>query len=279
MSTQKDTKTRRPRLPGHIYKTTNALAYLLYITPDGQGSDEILLRATRAPIRILATATHQKLPDPDSKFYGYNARPVIIEAMRSVYTFTENGDPIKIESEEAAQIFTLFNKIEKAVRAAERRAAEQKQGAATTQREKDKTWHVDIISGLPGFGVNRGDVLKVAEGGAWEIGDFVCVEDPNGRVSTLRVCDRDDRKGTVHLVSHKDEYRTIKQGQVWGVVVKHIRRHADEIEKLKKRLDRIDRDDITDSTARYQVEREIYNLEHPQDEVLDTWEWPDEVDG
>lgn len=44
---------------------------------------------------------------------------------------------------------------------------------------------------------------------------------------------------------------------------------AQEIRRLRERLDRIDRDDITNCTAVMKLEKQIYDLEHPID--LDDW--------
>jgi hypothetical protein len=42
-----------------------------------------------------------------------------------------------------------------------------------------------------------------------------------------------------------------------------------KLERLRERLERIDADDITDSTAIFKLEKQIYDLEHPKD--LDDW--------
>jgi hypothetical protein len=52
-----------------------------------------------------------------------------------------------------------------------------------------------------------------------------------------------------------------------------------KIEHLRARLAKINADDITDSTARYAVEREIYDIEHPkadeEESADDEFEGPD----
>lgn len=128
--------------------------------------------------------------------------------------------------------------------------------------------------------VQEGSQLVIELGRAANIGDIIGVckgrfnPEGNNVINVYRVVGGDSK--TVRAVDQADNYLTIGRQSILGSVVEIQRKNADEIAALRERLAWINEDDITDSTARLALERQIYNLEHPPEEE-DDFDWPDEI--
>jgi hypothetical protein len=134
----------------------------------------------------------------------------------------------------------------------------------------------------PYFGVHYGDEITVKEDGQAKIGQLVLMQAEKGGPddtyfsrlcllsdSTVRVAGKNDKEAIDHP-------RRCLVGAT--VLIDHTDCNETKIEALRKRLLKL-QNDITDSTAAYQVEREIYELEQ-QDQIDDDEsndEWPEVI--
>jgi hypothetical protein len=111
---------------------------------------------------------------------------------------------------------------------------------------------------------------EAEDGGRWDAGRFVRFEPfegdmpkENGPGITLEI----------EVESGEQSEVTFLLAAWTAYTITDVRRHnphADKIAELRQRLDKIDADDITDSTARFNVEREIDKLENEQSPA-DEW--------
>jgi hypothetical protein len=132
----------------------------------------------------------------------------------------------------------------------------------------------------PYFGIHKSDVLTIRDTGEIKVGQLAHIqhdEEPGERYYS-RVClIKDD---TVRVCGYDDEPHDEPRSLILGVVVEiqHDDCNPTKIEALRHRLSQIDADDITDSTARFRLERQIYDLEHPPvSEEEEEEEWPEVI--
>jgi hypothetical protein len=144
------------------------------------------------------------------------------------------------------------------------------------------------------FGVHKGDELTVEESGEAPIGKLVYIHNPiKDEHSFARVCDvyDDPEVGSslrIALVTNDERaWIDVPLFCVVGPVVKvnHENCTPTRINDLREQIARLkDEYDAICNTSRIaEIEKEIYDLEHPPEESApkdeDDFEWPDEIDG
>jgi hypothetical protein len=96
---------------------------------------------------------------------------------------------------------------------------------------------------------------------------------PDDKATTGRVVAADADTFTLRTGRHAEhtfDRRTCAwAGLVVGVESKFTEEEEKRLDALRKRLEGVDADDITSSTALLKIEREIYDIEHPKD--ADDW--------
>lgn len=146
------------------------------------------------------------------------------------------------------------------------------------------------------FGLHQGDEIEYVEAKPEELrkGDFIGIYNMKERswngvgyfegadalsfdvMNSDGSCEFSLHNGyVIHLilsVKHAEHFERPKKGAETAILNGST---AAKISRLKKRLDRLG-DDITDSTERFKIEREIYELE--REAAVDDGEWPDTID-
>jgi hypothetical protein len=161
--------------------------------------------------------------------------------------------------------------------------------------------HENCRDDLDAFGVLKGDTLEAVETGISDLllGDLIIIFDAKrtkiegiGRFAGTEDdhAEEDSEKINAFCVDESDDNyryegdhfqvsrvvavtRRIEIGRGTPETFDAAARKA-RLAQLRRRLERLDRDEITDSTARFKLERQIYDLEH---EPADEWEGFDTV--
>lgn len=132
------------------------------------------------------------------------------------------------------------------------------------------------------FGVHKGDDLIVEESGLAPVGRLVLMRGDDGEKYFARVCSvKDDTVRTCGDNSSMSESSDESLNNVVGPVVeiKHENCAQPRLTELRERLARLQEDDdhTLNITKIFEVEKEIFDLEHPPEEVDEEEEWPDVI--
>ncbi len=136
------------------------------------------------------------------------------------------------------------------------------------------------------FGLHEGDRITIEKNGQAPIGKLILIEDKDEQQAPYlaRVCSVS--KATVRTTGDARVYHTDSPlGCVVGPVVEITHEGCDHtrIKKLRQTMAELQNADDawSNATRCYEIEREIYDLEHPveEEEEDDDFEWPEEIDG
>ena len=132
----------------------------------------------------------------------------------------------------------------------------------------------------PYFGVHKGDTLIVEENGQAPIGKLIYIKEENGEGVFARVCMV--RDGIVRTTGDDDHIDTPLSRIIGPVVeIQHRGCVPAKVEALRRQIAKLESnaDAWANSTKIYELETEIYNLEHPlkEEEESDSEEWPEVV--
>lgn len=144
-------------------------------------------------------------------------------------------------------------------------------------------WNVTIAHGLPAFGLFKGDEVYVQANNTAPVGKIIGIKgSSSGLIWFARVCSNDKRG--IFIVDHEDDRGMLDDYNYseFGPVIKIEKANAENIAELKKRIEKVRRDDndsICNTTRLFEMERELYELERPLEEEDGSDEWPEVIGG
>jgi hypothetical protein len=164
------------------------------------------------------------------------------------------------------------------------KAEDAPQAKETKKAARLKTFTVALKYPYPAFGLYMGDIVTYNANGTASPGKFIGIHTKNGSWFA-RVCLNDERGIYIVEGNGERDWLANYNYKSFGLVVEIKRAsqvNAEKVKALRAKLDELgDGDSCLNMTRAYEIEREIYDLEHPKDEETATPEvsddWPDHV--
>jgi hypothetical protein len=289
---------RRSRLPGYVYKTADGLQSGLTdyeaISPNawifkGDRTDEILCREALQPLRNISSLAFQKELDPTINEHLHNdphlCRRILLDAMRLAYgiqDLIDAGEKVsKFERARCANLKEYYKEISGAVwESGKRQRGEAKKPKAETTSLK--RYRAAFEWSL--FGLHHGDSVTVNENGQAKPGQLILVRSTDGSYEDsyfTRCCLV--TSDTVRVCAYDGESYDRPASAIIGAAVKisHDDCNHTKAEALRAQIKKLqsDSDAWSNVTRVYELETEIFELEHPIEEEEDSAdEWPEVID-
>lgn len=300
-NTNQQKRPRRSRMPKVVYDTASTVRRRLThwkvtaITKEEELPDEQLCSAIVQPLRNISSLVFYKELDPEINEHPHNSpyecEHIITEAMRLAYGIQDLIDAgkrvSKVDRALCAELFDYFKKIKKAADESDEKWRERVRGNKSYQTQQNKPtpqgcFTIEAAFDWPYFGIHRQDTLTVKEDGQIKVGKPALVqrEDEDGYF-LVRICSI--KADAIRIASFCGDVDDIKPADVVGAVIEinHAECNQTKIEALRQRLSELQEDDehTLNYTKCFEVEEQIYNLEHPpeEDEEDEDFEWPEVI--
>jgi hypothetical protein len=152
----------------------------------------------------------------------------------------------------------------------------------TKKAARLKTFTVILKYPYPAFGLYTGDIVTYNANRTASPGKLIGIHTQNGSWFA-RVCLNDERG--IYIVEGDDERDWLANYSYksFGLVVEIKRAsqvNAEKVKALRAKLDKLDDgESCLNMTRAYEIEREIYDLEHPkeEDETDSPDDWPEVI--
>ena len=134
-----------------------------------------------------------------------------------------------------------------------------------------ETYDLTLTETIPHLGLIKGDVVQAAAATNIKVWEIASLWRPGAAASKIgRVTAIDADSITLRLATAERTYSLTELEFLGRVNPEPVGRHdglsdeqRDRLRELRRRLDKVDADDITSSTSLLKLEREIYDIEHP----------------
>lgn len=293
-------RPRRSRMPQVVYQVARDISHQLMDWeakyPDdkfwkGRHKDEALCQEVAPILRELSSLALCKELDPETSAHPhknpYECEVIVKAAMRFAWGLRDLIDEGKRVSKTdrllCEELFGHFTKLRHAVEQSTK--CPQSQGVSgEPKEEKQVVTGVSIMFALPAFGLFKGDTVYVVEDNTAPVGALIGIKGKETCAYYIaRVCSNDARG--IFVVDENDERMMLDdecEYSTFGPVTKIEKANAEKIAELKQRLAKLQEDDehTLNITKCFEVEQEIFDLEHPletEEEIDD--EWPEEIGG
>jgi hypothetical protein len=291
MRTQNIDKRKRPQLTKADKQTASNVYWALVDVSESEYKIDVSASVKRRIVSLIKRLA--ELAGVEAK--GRDADSVFKDALRNAYELERQGEDIKAARRVAERIAAILAPYE---------AARDKQHAAKREATPEETQETSTFIGdnnheLEPFGLRAGDKIKLTECADPRPGEVLVIwhtkeEKWVGAGRFIKNIEDEDYGHAPHVEMFDDEYTfdptahefyrvtsikrniTIERPPAEGEASAEGRACERELKRLRERLDVLnENDDITTCSARFKLEKQIYDLEQ-QGNVS---EWPDVIPG